>query len=387
MAWRYVLYHRGKTIVLVLCITLVAALPLSLRILVDRSEEQLLARAAGSPLVVGARGSALDLVLNALYFGDQRPEEVTQAVAQRVEATGLAQAIPVYNRFRARGVPIVGTTLDYFDLRDLEIAQGRALAVLGDCVLGAGAADRLALAPGDTLVSSPENLFDLAGSYPVRMNVVGILAPTGSPDDVAVFVALRTAWIMAGLGHGHQDLAAVKDPTLVARREGGNVAATAKLREFSEIDPSTIGAFHFHGDAESFPLSAVIAVPHDHKSEVLLLGRGDTPEAPEQTVEPLGVVEGLVDDIFRIERLVEAGLAGIAAATGAIVVLVFVLSLRLRQREIETIYKLGCSRLMTAELLGAELAIVVSLVLVLTTGVVIGVNALGARFVSFLISF
>ena len=37
---------------------------------------------------------------------------------------------------------------------------------------GCGIADRLDIKPGDSLVSSPENLFDLAGVYPLRMKVV-----------------------------------------------------------------------------------------------------------------------------------------------------------------------------------------------------------------------
>ena len=120
--------------------------------------------------------------------------------------TGLAMPVPVYARFQARGFPIIGTTLDYFDFRALEIAAGRALALLGECVLGATVAERLDLEPGDGLVSSPETLFDLAGIYPLKMKVVGTLKRSHSADDLAVFVDLKTAWVIEGLGHGHQDL-------------------------------------------------------------------------------------------------------------------------------------------------------------------------------------
>ena len=44
----------------------------------------------------------------------------------------------------------------------------------------------LGVAPGDTLVSSPETIFDLAGSYPLEMKVVGVLAPSHGPDDDAI---------------------------------------------------------------------------------------------------------------------------------------------------------------------------------------------------------
>jgi putative transposase len=75
---------------------------------------------------------------------------MTMAASDRIAETDLALPIPMYVRFQARGNPIVGTTLDYFEFRGLQIAKGRQLAVLGDCVLGARVAKSLALKPGDS---------------------------------------------------------------------------------------------------------------------------------------------------------------------------------------------------------------------------------------------
>ncbi len=160
IAWKYISYNKIKTAVLVACVTLIAFLPLALQLLLDESERQLMSRAVSTPLVIGARGSALDLVMNTLYFGDEVPEPITLQASDRVSATELALPIPLYVRFNVRGNPIVGTTLDYFDFRGMEIETGRQIAVLGECALGAGVAERLGLKPGDSLVSSPENLFD-----------------------------------------------------------------------------------------------------------------------------------------------------------------------------------------------------------------------------------
>ena len=194
-----------------------------------------MSRAVSTPLVIGAKGSALDLVMNTLYFGDERPEAISMEAVNRIWDSELALPIPMYTRFKARGYPIVGTTLDYFEFRRLKIASGRTLAVLGECVLGARAAEDLKLKPGDSLVSSPESLFDLAGVYPLKMKVVGVLEKAHTSDDLAVFVDLKTAWVIQGLGHGHQDVTQLKDPTLVLKRSGSNVAATAKLYHYTEI--------------------------------------------------------------------------------------------------------------------------------------------------------
>ena len=41
--------------------------------------------------------------------------------------------------------------------------------------------------------------------------MVGILAPTSTPDDEAVFVDIKTAWVISGIGHGHEDVVTAED--------------------------------------------------------------------------------------------------------------------------------------------------------------------------------
>jgi len=56
VAWRYLTFNWGRSLTLIACVTLIAVLPLSLELLLDESERQLLARAESTPLVVGAKG-------------------------------------------------------------------------------------------------------------------------------------------------------------------------------------------------------------------------------------------------------------------------------------------------------------------------------------------
>jgi len=359
IAWKYISYNRIKTVVLVACITLISFLPFALQLLLAESERQLMSRASQTPLVMGKKGSALDLVMNTLYFGDDVPELMTMTASDRIADTDLALPIPMYVRFQARGNPIVGTTLDYFEFRGLQIARGRQLALLGDCVLGARVAESLALKPGDSLVSSPESLFDLAGVYPLKMKVAGVLKKSHTTDDLAVFVDLKTAWIIQGLGHGHQDVTKLKDPTLVLKRTESNVAATAKLFHYTEISEKNMATFHFHGNLSTYPISAVIADPYDAKSGTILRGRYLSKEETLQIVKPEVVIDGLLQNIFRIKNVLDAVIAVVALATVLAVILVFALSLRLRQREIQTIFKIGCSRMTIAKLIAAEILIIV----------------------------
>jgi putative ABC transport system permease protein len=264
----------------------------------------------------------------------------------------------MYISFKTRGLPIVGTSLDYFDFRKLKITEGRSLALLGECILGSSAAEKLGLGPGDSLVSSPENLFDLAGVYPLKMKIVGILEKSHSPDDLAVFVDLKTAWIIEGLMHGHQDVTKTPDSTVILKQEGKNVAANAKLFQYAEITEKNMGQFHFHGDPATYPVTAVIAVPFDKKSGTILRGRFVKKGEILQIVKPEEVIDGLLQNIFRIKNILDAVITIVGAATVLAIFLVFSLSLRLRQRELQTIFKLGCQKLTVARLLGAEIFII-----------------------------
>ena len=369
IAWRYLGFNKARTLTLVTCVTLIAFLPLALELLLDESERQLVSRAEATPLLVGAKGSALDLVMNSLYFGDTVPELISMAAVDRIADSELALSIPLYVRFKARGFPIVGTTLDYFDFRGLELAAGRQLTVLGECVLGARVARELELGPGDSLLSSPETVFDLAGIYPLKMRVAGVLAESHGPDDLAVFVDVKTAWVIQGLVHGHVDLQNVTDPTLVMQRSDGNVTATAKVLQFTEITPENIDSFHFHGDPAGYPITGVIALPQDDKAGAILRGRyiGNDPANQNQQIEVPGKVVGeLLDTIFRIKSILDAVILVVGIATLLALALVFALSLRLRQREVQTIFKLGCSRSTIVRLMAAEIAIILLMSGVLT---------------------
>ena len=87
LAWRYLLYNRVKTIILVGSITLILYLPVGLRVLVDQSAQQLTARARATPLVIGAKGSPLELVLNTLYFSEDRPDAGPRSLAEHRSGT------------------------------------------------------------------------------------------------------------------------------------------------------------------------------------------------------------------------------------------------------------------------------------------------------------
>ena len=367
LAWKYLGFNRLRSSILIACIVLIATLPLALELIMNESERQLLSRAQVTPMLLGAKGSALDLVMNSLYFADEVPQTIPLSAVDEVMLTGLAAAIPLTIRFKSRGFPIVATTLDYLDFRQLQVAQGYPFALLGDCVIGSAVADKLQLAPGDHLLSSPQTVFNIAGVYPLKMHVTGVLAPTHSADDLAVLIDIKTAMVIQGLAHGHEDLMRTNDSSLIIERSETRVTANAKLLEFNEITANNINSFHPHGDSAEFPITGIIAIPYDDKSGALLRGRYLDADASLQVVRPDEVIDTLIDNIFRIRNVLDAVILLVGGATLLALMLVFALSLKLRQREMDTNFRLGCSKATIVRLMIAELAIIVTISAALCT--------------------
>jgi len=108
------------------------------------------------------------------------------------------------------------------------------------------------------------------------------------------------------------------------------------------------------------------------------MGRYESPDEAVQILEPTTVIDELLGTIFTVQNFVVAGMVLVGLAAIATAVLVFALSIRLRKREIETMAKIGGSKLRVAGILVTEIAVVV-LVSVVFAGIL---TALTTRFAS-----
>jgi putative ABC transport system permease protein len=357
LAWRYLTYHRALAVILIICLTISMFLPLCVNLMVDFYERDLVERSQTTPLIIGARGNRYDLVLKSLYFTAEQPETIAWSEVEMVRDSGRGIPIPLHVRYSAQGMPVVGTSLDYFEFRGLSLKNGTAPLILGDAVLGDGVARTLGLKVGDKLLTDQASLYDLASVYPLKMKVVGILNETHTPDDHAVFVDYKTAWIIEGIGHGHSDLAAGNDRSVILKREENNVVGNAAMLEYTEITRDNIGEFHFHGDWKAFPLTSVIVLPESVKSATLIKSQINASKTIQMLI-PLDVIKELLGVVFRVKRFFDANFLLVAIATALFMVLVVMLSLRIRQREMETMFRIGCSRMTIFWLQVSELAII-----------------------------
>ena len=358
IANRYLMYHKMRACILVVALSIIIFVPFLLDMVVNESQQRLNARAESTPLILGEKGSSLDLAINSLYFIAKRPSDITMTDIEAIDDTGMAYTIPLYTRFSAGNHRIIGTSLDYFDLRKLQLSKGRMFTVLGEAVIGSKVADELNLNVGDTLISSPENLFDIAGQYPLQMNIVGVLAPSGTSDDEVIITDIATTWVMTGKCHGHKDLAKTDDESVIIKREKSSVVANAKLKTYTVITQENLKSFHFHGDQSAFPATSAIVVPNDEKSKTILLGRYQAHLNNIQLIQPRQVVQELISSILRIKHTLDTIIVTVSVSTLMTIALVFLLSIRLREKEIKTIFRLGCSRMATSGFIVAEIIIV-----------------------------
>jgi putative ABC transport system permease protein len=358
LAIRSLWWHRSRSLAVIFSLAIIIWLPATLRIALNQFRSEISARALSTPIVIGAPGSRIDLVMHSLYFRSQPATTVTMAEhALAAESVGVT-AVPLHMRFTTRsqpgaeGAPIVGTTPEYFTFRRLTPQSGELPALLGECVLGADYAERSGLGTGDTVLSAPRNALNLAGDYPLRMLIT----------DDAVFTDLRTAWVIEGIGHGHQNVDRQTDPSLLLsndRDDAASVTAGLGVLPYLEITDENRDSFHFHGNASEFPLTAVLAVPFTERDRIKLLGRFSGSRQL-QCISPPQVIEELLSIVFRIEQFVLLFTLAAAGAALLLLALVLNLSLKLRAAEMQTMFRLGCSRLTILRLQSAEVLLLLT---------------------------
>jgi putative ABC transport system permease protein len=151
--------------------------------------------AQGVDLVVGAKGSPLQLILSAVYHVDVPTGNVPLAAVAQLRANRLVQAaIPVALGDNHRGFRIVGTEPALVDQYGARIAQGELWQGELQAVVGAEVARATGLAPGARFFGA--HGLSAAGTIheDAEYRVVGVLAPTGTVLDRLLLTDLRSVW-------------------------------------------------------------------------------------------------------------------------------------------------------------------------------------------------
>ncbi|WP_431103346.1 FtsX-like permease family protein [Roseateles noduli] len=206
LAWRY-LWARPMLTALNLMLLSLGLAAIGFVVLVSEQMEQGLKRDLGGiDLVVGAKGSPMQILLAGVFHLDQSTGNIPLATVSQLRAQPLvAQAVPISLGDSVQGFRIVGTTADYLALYQLALAQGQAWKAPMQAVLGAEVAGRSGLKPGDRFHGT-HGLASGGDEHEEAYEVVGVLAPTGGVVDRLVLTDLASVW-EAHAAHGHGETA------------------------------------------------------------------------------------------------------------------------------------------------------------------------------------
>jgi putative ABC transport system permease protein len=193
--------------VVVLLVALATALGVAVT-LQERSLRLGSARAADKfDLVVGAAGSETQLVLSSIFLQAAPLPLVDGSVLTRLSADPRVDwAAPVGFGDSFSGYPIIGTTTKLISSTTPGFAEGKMFALEGEAVLGA--AVNLPLGAEIKPMHGTAETGGHTHAGPAY-KVTGKLQPTGTPWDRAILVPIQAVWHVHGLGeehgHGHEE--------------------------------------------------------------------------------------------------------------------------------------------------------------------------------------
>jgi putative ABC transport system permease protein len=233
-------------------------------------EQRFTRDAEGIDLVVGAKGSPLQLILSSVYHVDVPTGNVpldTAALVRRDPFVGKVIPLALGDNFR--GFRIVGTEATYPEHYGATVAQGR----LWDKPMEATLGSEVARATGATLgqkFTGSHGLLAEAGGHShdyAPFTTVGILAPTGTVLDRLILVSVESVWNVHGISHEEDHDHAGHD-----HGDAGHKGEDSEGHDHAGHDHGG----HDHGGHDDH-------AGHDHDDKPELIGARKTQLEPELT--------------------------------------------------------------------------------------------------------
>nr|WP_298995054.1 FtsX-like permease family protein [uncultured Allomuricauda sp.] len=153
-------------------------------------------------MVVGAKGSPLQLVLSSVLHIDVPTGNIKlKDIDMLRKHPFVEKTIPVSYGDNYKGYRLLGTELEYLERYNAELQEGRLFQKSFEVVAGHGVSTRLNLKLGDTFTSSHGLVGGGDGHDDHLYEVIGILKPTGSVVDQLLISNLESVWE----AHSHED--------------------------------------------------------------------------------------------------------------------------------------------------------------------------------------
>jgi putative ABC transport system permease protein len=373
-------------------VVLLVALATALGVAVTLQERALRlgsARAADKfDVVVGAAGSETQLVLSSVFLQPAPlPLVDGQVLAKLAADPRVAWAAPVGFGDSFSGYPIVGTTTSLIDSTTSGFTEGKMFALEGEAVLGAAVRLPLGADIKPMHGSAETGGHTHAGA---AYKVVGRLKPTGTPWDRAILVPIQAVWHVHGLGHGdgedehdageheesghaheegeehaegeavRQQTAAVVDQNQIQRHAfalGTASASHVEEEHHGSIDPDAPVVETFGEHTPGLP--AILVKPKTIADAYRL--RQEYRSGSTLAVFPGEVLTGLYATLGDAKMVLSAVAAGSQGLVAAALVLVTVIHVGQRRRQIGALRAFGAPRGSVFLIVWLELFVLVAL--------------------------
>lgn len=206
--YRSLRQHALSTVITAGSIALACGLLMCVWMVKTQSQRVFTQTNAGFDGVLGARGSKLQLVLNAIFHLEASAGNLAWPDYEMIKRhPAIKTAIPIAVGDNLRGYRLVGTLPELFT--NVEVAPGRKFSIASgklfgaspeakEAVAGSFAAERLGLKVGDTFRPYHGLAFDAKNEHAEVFTIVGILGPTNTPADRVVWLPLKGIQTMGG---------------------------------------------------------------------------------------------------------------------------------------------------------------------------------------------
>jgi putative ABC transport system permease protein len=222
--------HALSTIITALSISLAGGLLMSVWSVKDQARSAFTGVNGGFDAVLGARGSSLQLVLNAIFHLEASPGNVSIADYLAVKHNRfVALAVPIAVGDNYKGYHLVGTLpsmfedVEYIPGHHYETEPGGAIfdPARREAVVGSFVARKLGLKLGDTFHPYHGLIYNEQEQHAETYVVVGILKPSNTPADRVIWIPLEGIQKMTG----HDPKLSEDVSAVLLKLRGGPMAA------------------------------------------------------------------------------------------------------------------------------------------------------------------
>ena len=200
IAWKNIWHKPLHAVLSLLLFALGVGLVSFLCLLNSQLQENFEKNLADIDLVLGAKGSPLQLILCSMYHIDSPTGNIKLKEVQAFLNPNhplIAKAIPLSLGDSYKGYRIVGTSALFPELYKASISQGRIFNQALEVVIGASVAKAAGLKLNDEFSSSHGLINDgLDNTHEQKFKVVGIFEPTGAVIDQLITTPLESIWLV-----------------------------------------------------------------------------------------------------------------------------------------------------------------------------------------------